>query len=152
MLLENMQTYRSNKETSSIDTASAVVSGTNVNHLTVVSITTVTGFTRACHAINSRFTAHCEHMAASIVYVACDRGHWKTDSILILISFHIFIMSLALNTKNKKGSHTLGMQKKVTFQWISLIILQFDWARAVVCQLNLKYLHVKITNLLRVVV
>ena len=27
--------------------------------------------------------------------------------------------------------------------------LQFDWLRAVVFQLNLKYLHVKITNLLR---
>ena len=31
-------------------------------------------------------------------------------------------------------------------------LLQFDWLRAVVFQLNLKYLHVKITNLLRVVV
>ena len=30
--------------------------------------------------------------------------------------------------------------------------LQFDWLRAVVFQLNLKYLHVKITNLFRVVV
>ena len=30
--------------------------------------------------------------------------------------------------------------------------LQFDWLRAVLCQLNLKYLHVKITNLLWVVV
>ena len=30
--------------------------------------------------------------------------------------------------------------------------LQFDWLRAVVFQLNLKYLHVKITNLSRVVV
>jgi len=30
--------------------------------------------------------------------------------------------------------------------------LQFDWLRAVVFQLNLKYLHVKITNILRVVV
>ena len=30
--------------------------------------------------------------------------------------------------------------------------LQFDWLTAVVFQLNLKYLHVKITNLLRVVV
>ena len=29
--------------------------------------------------------------------------------------------------------------------------LQSDWLRAVVFQLNLKYLHVKITNLLRVV-
>ena len=31
-------------------------------------------------------------------------------------------------------------------------ILQFDWLRAVVFQLNLKYRHVKITNLLWVVV
>ena len=30
--------------------------------------------------------------------------------------------------------------------------LRFDWLRAVVFQLNLKYLHVKITNLVRVVV
>ena len=30
--------------------------------------------------------------------------------------------------------------------------LKFDWFRAVVFQLNFKYLHVKITNLLRVVV
>ena len=30
--------------------------------------------------------------------------------------------------------------------------LQFDWLRAVLFQLNLKYLHVKITNLLQVVV
>ena len=30
--------------------------------------------------------------------------------------------------------------------------LQFDWLRTVVLQLNLKYLHVKITNLVRVVV
>ena len=30
--------------------------------------------------------------------------------------------------------------------------LQFDWLREVVFQLNLKYLHVKITNLLQVVV
>ena len=30
--------------------------------------------------------------------------------------------------------------------------LQFDWLRVVVFQLNLKYLHVKITNVLWVVV
>ena len=41
---------------------------------------------------------------------------------------------------------------------VSLVILlhekflQFDWLRAVVFQLNLKYLHVKITDLLWVVV
>ena len=31
-------------------------------------------------------------------------------------------------------------------------LLLFDWLRAVLFQRNLKYLHVKITNLLRVVV
>ena len=31
-------------------------------------------------------------------------------------------------------------------------LLQFDWLRAVVFQLNLKYLRVKITNLLQVLV
>ena len=39
--------------------------------------------------------------------------------------------------------------------WFILIhekFLQFDWLRAVVLQLNLKYLHVKITNLLWVVI
>ena len=34
----------------------------------------------------------------------------------------------------------------------SVQFLQIDWLRAVVFQLNLKYLHVKITNLSRVVV
>ena len=49
-------------------------------------------------------------------------------------------------------------QNKVKFQLLKIIILlqekflQFDWLRAVVFQLNLKYLHVKITNLWRVVV
>ena len=41
------------------------------------------------------------------------------------------------------------------FKFIILLhqkFLQSDWLRAVVFQLNLKYLHVKITNLLRVVV
>ena len=48
---------------------------------------------------------------------------------------------------------SIEMRSKIT----SVILLhekflQFDWLRAVVFQLNLKYLHVKITNLLRVVV
>ena len=36
--------------------------------------------------------------------------------------------------------------------FLPLHFLQFDWLRAVVFQLNLKYLHVKITKLLQVVV
>ena len=45
----------------------------------------------------------------------------------------------------------------IRFHCITVVILlhekflQFDWLRAVVFQLNLKYLHVKITNLLWVV-
>ena len=46
------------------------------------------------------------------------------------------------------------VQRDQVFPFILLYekLLQFDWLRAVVFQLNLKYLHVKITNLLRVVV
>ena len=44
----------------------------------------------------------------------------------------------------------------IPFEVVSSLLLekflQFDWLRAVVFQLNLKYLHVKITNLLRLVV
>ena len=40
--------------------------------------------------------------------------------------------------------------------WLMLLreksLPQFDWLRAVVFHLDLKYLHVKITNLLRIVV
>ena len=57
------------------------------------------------------------------------------------------------------GSLTLLLEV-VHFSWNSTVIyillhekfLQFDWLRAVVFLLNLKYLHVKITNLFRVVV
>ena len=42
-----------------------------------------------------------------------------------------------------RASHIILLHEK---------FLQFDWLRAVVFQLNLKYLLVKITNLLRVVV
>ena len=43
----------------------------------------------------------------------------------------------------------------VSFTGVILLhekFLQFDWLRAVVFQLNLKYVHVEITNLLRVIV
>ena len=48
-----------------------------------------------------------------------------------------------------------GLNRGFTVKTIILLhekFLQFDWLRAVVFQLNLKYLHVKITNLLWVVV
>ena len=51
----------------------------------------------------------------------------------------------------------VGSATRVSLEFSSLYhymrnFLQFDWLRARVFQLNLKYLHVKITNLLRVVV
>ena len=55
-------------------------------------------------------------------------------------------------------SRALGVSVKTSVQSIMHLIplhekfLQFDWLRGVVFQLNLKYLHVKITNLLWVVV
>ena len=56
-------------------------------------------------------------------------------------------------TVNKNGVQLFITGGRIT----NLILLhekflQFDWLRAVVFQLNLKYLRVKITNLLRVVV
>ena len=50
---------------------------------------------------------------------------------------------------------TLSLFARKTLTLLILLcekLLQFDWLRAVVFQLNLKYLHVKITNLLLVVV
>ena len=66
-------------------------------------------------------------------------------------------------SKNENTAKSTGFWLSVWRKWrvekeITDIILlqqkflQFDWLRAVVFQLNLKYLHVKITNLLRVVV
>ena len=58
----------------------------------------------------------------------------------------------------KHPSATICMHYGNTVESISIFILlhqkflQFDWLRAVVFRLNLKYLHVKITNLLWVVV
>ena len=44
------------------------------------------------------------------------------------------------------------LKKTTSFTLLHEKFLQFDWLRAVVFQLNLKYLHVKIANPLRVVV
>ena len=47
---------------------------------------------------------------------------------------------------------TLGALRVKKFILLHEKFLQFDWLRAAVFQLNLKYLHEKITNLLWVVV
>ena len=52
-------------------------------------------------------------------------------------------------------SYLFPLNWKLEIKYIILLrekFLQYDWLRAVEFQLNLKYLHVKITKLLRVVV
>ena len=49
-------------------------------------------------------------------------------------------------------SYTCNIQNFSSVILLHEKFLQFDWPRAVVFQLNLKYLHVKITSLLQVVV
>ena len=48
--------------------------------------------------------------------------------------------------------HSVQLPLCINFILLHEKFLQIDWLRAVVFQLNLKYLHVKITNLSRVVV
>ena len=65
--------------------------------------------------------------------------------------------------KSTTTTNNNNYNKIVKSDWLSTALIsafitlhekfmQFDWFRAVVFQLNLKYLHVKITNLLEVVV
>ena len=67
-----------------------------------------------------------------------------------LYFFHILILHcivvLVYKIKNDKNNFI------IFFILLHEKFLQFDWLRAVVFELNLKYLHVKIINLLRVVV
>ena len=62
-------------------------------------------------------------------------------------------MKLGKNRFQDKIEITINLVKSI---FVVILLhekfLQFDWFRAVVFQLNLKYLHVKITNLLWVVV
>ena len=62
---------------------------------------------------------------------------------------------LLFKTRNSDALRIHDAQQSATITKIILLhekFLRFDWLRAVVFQLNLKYLHVKITNPLRVVV
>ena len=58
----------------------------------------------------------------------------------------------------KHKTFSLRLYRYIKFRQVSAFILlhekflQFDWLRAVVFQINLKYLHVKITNVVWVVV
>ena len=69
------------------------------------------------------------------------------------------MLSPIANARDNIPSHFFArfgsLSSVIRFRLVILLhekFLQFDWLRAVVFQLNLKYLHVKITNLLRVVV
>ena len=59
----------------------------------------------------------------------------------------VFAVTIMLKYKTLTPELTVNM-----FILLHEKFLQFDWLGVVVFQLNLKYLHVKITNLLRVVV
>ena len=72
-------------------------------------------------------------------------------------------MKLEIKVETVGSSPKLGPLKIAIIRVITLYdyrlyttitekFLQFDWPRAVVFQLNLKYLHLKITHLLQVVV
>ena len=72
------------------------------------------------------------------------------------MSLDIFLTALS-QVANREYSgapctRALGRSPIAKFILLHAKFLQFYWLRAVVFQLNLKYLHVKITNLLRVVV
>ena len=66
------------------------------------------------------------------------------------------IAVLCVSSSDDRPQRTAVKQTSRFTVWINGFILlhekflQIDWLRAVVFQLNLKYLHVKITNLLRV--
>ena len=60
--------------------------------------------------------------------------------------------SSRVKMETDKSSLTKGGVDITMFILLHEKFLQFDWLRTVVFQLNLKYLHVKITNLLWVVV
>ena len=60
--------------------------------------------------------------------------------------------SSRVKLETDKSSLTEGGVDITMFILLHEKFLQFDWLRAVVFQLNLKYLHVKIKNLLWIVV
>ena len=67
---------------------------------------------------------------------------------IALCAFHSFLVEISVEVR--ANALVIGFPLQVIP--LHEKFLQFDWLRAVVFQLNLKYLHVKITNLLQVVV
>ena len=67
---------------------------------------------------------------------------------IVLCAFHSFLVEISVEVR--PNALVIGFPLQVIP--LHEKFLQFHWLRAVVFQLNLKYLHVKITNLLQVVV
>ena len=67
------------------------------------------------------------------------------------VNISVYLNKLANNFK-KPLKRFFKRIKILLFILLNEQFLQFDWLRAVVFQLNMKYLNVKITNLLGVVV
>ena len=80
-------------------------------------------------------------------------GQWNSSG----ISYQSGVSAILLNSsrvrmETDKSSLTEGGVDITMFILLHEKFLQFDWLRAVAFQLNLKYLHVKITKRLWVVV
>ena len=65
-----MGTYWCCKQAGCVLTTPAVVTCTLINHLAVISISLVTGITRARQTIRDSFSAGGKHVTATIVYLA----------------------------------------------------------------------------------
>ena len=72
----------------------------------------------------------------------------------VIFTRRYFKLSWNTTAMSKSNCRNFSCSRITVFILLPEKFLQFDWLRAVVFhdQLNLKYLHVKITNLLRVVV
>ena len=86
-------------------------------------------------------------------------GHYAWNILFTrIINLSFFVRRTQNSTITDQGKRKfekkIDIKNPIIIRFILLHekFLQFDWLRVVVFQLNLKYLRVKITNLLRVVV
>ena len=83
--------------------------------------------------------------------------NWQRILVIVQKSWFTSMNNSGKRTGNRAVFNGVSGNKKCNRCILLLILLhekflQFDWLRAVVFHLNLKYLHVKITYLLQVVV
>ena len=104
-------------------------------------------------SISARFQEnrelHCIFLRKKAIIITSKHG-----TTIFFSHYNLFVGKLKEKLTRKAHVNTNECILYYFFPFILLHekFLQFDWLRAVVFQLNLKYLHVKITNLLRVVV